>query len=691
MEQDSNIYARGSEWRKWDLHLHTNASDGEGTCADILTEAKAKGLSCIAVTDHHTFDNVDTMKELAAPVGITVISGVEFRTEYGKESVHMIGLFPDEYNGIKLTAGFLHDAILSPLGVSRSIIIENGRKSKPSASEEACFKEGMFQVQVEFKEAAKLIHKYGGLVTVHAGEKSNSIEGMKHAGKGESNTTIENALGTLKEELFKEGYIDICDMSNPKEAAFYLKKFAKPSITTSDAHKIKDVGVNACWIKADPTFQGLRQILIEPDRISYEEPDILQRIKLHPDKFVANLQVKRTATATMPEVWFDNIQLPINPGMVVIIGNKGSGKSAIADILALCANTTNEYMSFLTPSKFRMNKPYNRSKQIEASIQWADKSLTPLKTLDTNPDPTQPERVKYIPQNFLETICTTTDDRNFEDELKKIIFQYLQPSDRYGQNNLDEIIEYLTEESDKSCELIRKNISEINAKIINLESMLDPAYMTTLQNKKKYKQDQLSNTQMAKPVEVERPNAELDANAQAAKQEIDALITEIENTHKQIEQYTEFISVMRKNMQDLASVKENFNRLQIQINESLERYGEVLRANGIEIKSVMAIEYHPEIVDAAISKIESNIGNVSNDLYNEANGIVKQQEQRKLRLAELQKSLSEPERRYQEYLKLKQAWEKQIEDIVGTPEKEDTIKYYQAQIEYVEHHLHSNG
>lgn len=35
--------------------------------------------------------------------------------------------------------------------------------------------------------------------------------------------SIEDSLGPVKEELFNEGYIDICDITNPKEAIFYLK------------------------------------------------------------------------------------------------------------------------------------------------------------------------------------------------------------------------------------------------------------------------------------------------------------------------------------------------------------------------------------------------------------------------------------------------------------------------------------
>lgn len=374
---------QGSLWNKWDLHTHTDASDGKGSCQEILDEAKAKHVRCIAVTDHHTVANVDTMKSLAKSMDISVISGVEFRTEYGKASVHMIGLFPDKYNGLTLDAEFLKENVLNPLGITRTIMVQKGREclKQEGLPDDSYFKEGMFRVQVEFKKAANIIHQFGGLVTVHAGSKSNSIdEEMKHEGHSSKNVSIEDSLGPVKEELFKNGYIDICDLTKPKEASFYLNTFGKPSITTSDAHEINDVGSNACWIKADLTFEGLRQVLVEPERISFEEPEILNRIKKSPNKFIKSLEVGRISNATMPETWFKDIQIPLNFGLVAVIGNKGSGKSALTDIMALCADTTNQNWSFLTPSKFRLPKPYNRSKQTEASIQWFDDSHSAIKT-----------------------------------------------------------------------------------------------------------------------------------------------------------------------------------------------------------------------------------------------------------------------------------------------------------------------
>jgi len=122
-------YPKGSEWIKWDLHIHSNASDGKGTPKEIVEKAIEKGLSVIALTDHHTVKNIDEIKRIGQEKGLSVISGIEFRTEYGSKSVHIIGLFPDKYNGTPLTQSALHNMILSPLELSETHIISKGREN----------------------------------------------------------------------------------------------------------------------------------------------------------------------------------------------------------------------------------------------------------------------------------------------------------------------------------------------------------------------------------------------------------------------------------------------------------------------------------------------------------------------------------------------------------------------------------
>ena len=684
----------GSTWNMWDLHIHTDASDGKGTCHQILEEAKRKNISCIAVTDHHTVDNIDLMKTLAVPMGISVISGVEFRTEYGKSSVHMIGLFPDEYNGMKLDSEFLKENVLNPLGITRSKMIQKGREhlNEKDLPDDKYFKEGMFQVQVDFKDAANMIHKYGGLVTVHAGSKSNSIdEEMRHEGKKAKNVSIEDSLGPVKEELFNEGYIDICDLTKSKEADFYLKQFGKPSITTSDAHEVEEVGSNACWIKADLTFNGLRQILAEPERISFNEPNILSRLRKNPDKFIKSLQVRRTANATMSEIWFDNVSIPINPGLVAVIGNKGSGKSALTDIVALCANSAIQNWSFLTPSKFRMGKPFNRSKQTEASIMWNDDSHSAIKTLDMSSDITQPERVKYIPQNFLETLCTTEDDQQFEGELKKIIFQYLDSSQRFGLNDLDSIIDYLTQEVSASCNDIQSHIKLVNSEIINLEAMLIPTYKSKLENELKYKQEQLSNAQSAKPKEVIKPSLDDNPDTKKVKENIELTREKCKEITESLHKISGEREALVKVIQDISNSKERLDRLDTQIRSIKSEIYPLFEQNNLDLDSIINVSYHPELILSKLDdfKIHMSLINKELDETNPESLKSKYTIETK-KLEDLNKKLSTPELEYQKYLKDKQEWEKMLEDIIGTPEKDGTIKNLQARIDYIDHRLSSD-
>ena len=321
--------SRGSEWRKCDLHIHSTASDGTSTPQQLVDKAVDEKLDIIALTDHHTVDNIDEMKAYGTEKGITVISGIEFRTEYGQKSVHMIGLFPDFYNGIELTQSALYELILSPLNLTKTSIIMAGRNEHPDYNDDKAFREGLFHVQVDFKAAADLIHKYGGIVTVHAGGKDNSFdEEMKHEGKAEKNVSVADSLGPVKEKLLRY-YIDVCEVRNTRETVFYLGKWNKPCIAASDAHSASELARNYCWIKCDPSFEGIKQIIYEPKcrtRIQREKPEekfdylVIDRIEINHEDFGHQV-------------------IPFNERLNTIIGGRSSGKSVLLSCLArLCGD-----------------------------------------------------------------------------------------------------------------------------------------------------------------------------------------------------------------------------------------------------------------------------------------------------------------------------------------------------------------
>lgn len=72
-----------------DLHIHTTASDGSDTAAEILEKAVRAGLDVIAITDHDTIDGA--MSVTQAPPGLRYIRGIEFSCVCPGGKCHILG------------------------------------------------------------------------------------------------------------------------------------------------------------------------------------------------------------------------------------------------------------------------------------------------------------------------------------------------------------------------------------------------------------------------------------------------------------------------------------------------------------------------------------------------------------------------------------------------------------------------
>jgi len=111
----------------------------------------------------------------------------------------------------------------------------------------------------------------------------------------------------------------------------------KPCIAGSDAHKYGDYGKypsgKVTWIKADCTFEGLKQIIFEPkDRVRIQETNPLfdyQRPFFSEIEIVDNFKIFENQN-----LGFEAGKIPLNPSMVSIIGGRGEGKSILMDYFA---------------------------------------------------------------------------------------------------------------------------------------------------------------------------------------------------------------------------------------------------------------------------------------------------------------------------------------------------------------------
>lgn len=78
---------------KVDLHLHSTASDGQHTPAELVEMALARGLLVIAITDHESTEGVEPALEAAKGTGLEVIAGVEISTDIPKREAHLLGYY----------------------------------------------------------------------------------------------------------------------------------------------------------------------------------------------------------------------------------------------------------------------------------------------------------------------------------------------------------------------------------------------------------------------------------------------------------------------------------------------------------------------------------------------------------------------------------------------------------------------
>jgi predicted metal-dependent phosphoesterase TrpH len=73
--------------------MHTTASDGRLTPAELIERAAHAGLTTIAVTDHDTVQSVDEAMRLGAARGMRVVPGIEITSVHEGRDVHMLAYF----------------------------------------------------------------------------------------------------------------------------------------------------------------------------------------------------------------------------------------------------------------------------------------------------------------------------------------------------------------------------------------------------------------------------------------------------------------------------------------------------------------------------------------------------------------------------------------------------------------------
>ncbi len=90
--------------KKYDLHCHTSFSDGILSPEELVSRAKLKDVSVLAITDHDTLSSYERASTQAAKENLELVTGIEFSSEWSGIGVHIVGLNIDLNEPVLLKA-----------------------------------------------------------------------------------------------------------------------------------------------------------------------------------------------------------------------------------------------------------------------------------------------------------------------------------------------------------------------------------------------------------------------------------------------------------------------------------------------------------------------------------------------------------------------------------------------------------
>ncbi len=307
----------GLRFKKLDLHLHTPASrcfgDKSVTPEAIIAEAKAKGLSGIAVTDHNSGDWVDLVKAAAEPANLVVFPGVEITCAGGTSGIHLIALFDPQRGKVDI------ETLLGALGL------------RPNQ-----FGDITTVVERSPMDVAKIIHDRGGLaVLAHADSSKGALEDMR----GEQRTLllkspfISAAEGTDFQNAQKKGthkrVVDVLDGTDPVYARHLAVYQASdnPTGLGDGKHGLAGIGTRCSFFKLDLiNLDGLRQCFVDPEVRIRQDFEFTSSV--YP--YISNINVKGG--------FLDGVEAKFHSGLNSILGAKGTGKSLLIEFLRFALN-----------------------------------------------------------------------------------------------------------------------------------------------------------------------------------------------------------------------------------------------------------------------------------------------------------------------------------------------------------------
>jgi ABC-type lipoprotein export system ATPase subunit len=693
---------RGSQWKKWDLHVHTpasvvqhfgNAQEDETWETYICAlEALPPEIKVIGINDYFFLDGyrrVITAKkagrlsnlDLVLPAVELRISSFAGNQELRKVNYHVI--FSNE-----LTPDQIEVFFLRKLGVEFKLddgkiwrgdvchldgLIELGKAIKKSTPESK--RPSKPDLQVGFSHAAFSLEQVWEAIdqTIFEGKAITAV------GLAEwSQMRWDGGSAAIKKDIINRADLVFTASPSPTDYQDRLAQLRQQQVNTrlldcSDAHfyahsdQPNRLGNVFSWLKADLTFRGLRRVVqCFDDRVFIDDvgsmPPKLEKVQKHQVKYIRSIEIRKKSDSSLDEIWFD-CEIPINYDLAAIIGNQGNGKSALTDIIALCGNTKTDDFSFLNVDKFCDKQ--NKAREFEATLTWEDGVRT-TRVLDESVQETDFERVRYVPQGFFEAVTNETVVREggqFYGEIKKAVFSHIAESDRLGYTDLDTLIRFRTREHNRGLSILRQELADLNSQIVALEKACAPREVERLRKEIETKKAEIKAHKSTKPSEVVEPSESVETNAQ-----IEELRERENDIQSDIDHAKEDLKLSKKRRAFLELKKQAVENEHRRLQGFVGKLQKDLRQEGFEIAAGQLIwsEINTKPLTDAINEFTRKITEIDQQIDPEVRNSLAQQVQKLREQREaLESELEKVSKAYQAYRTKLTEWQADLNELHG--------------------------
>jgi hypothetical protein len=449
---------QGSQWRRWDPHVHLpgtlfNDQFGELTVAEALNTLASRepGIEVICVTDYYTTASFRRATEAWSDGAGTsirlMIPNVELRLDIPTTSgkgVNLHLLCPaEEANELDRFVGaldFTSGGRLYRADADGLIALGRAFREDPQLDRESALLAGAMQFKVNFEALRKQYE-------ADAWAKRNCLIAIA-GGQGDGSSGLRTADGafTARRQSI-EAFAHIIFTSSPQQIAFWSGKGAdnierltevyggeKLCIHGSDAHDQEHLGVpdedRFTWLKGDPSFETLRMSCLSPQSRAHIG-------STPPTTGHGHDRISRISVNS-PQ-WFAAGSVPVNPGLVAIIGARGSGKTALADLIAAGAGSDQPFSN--VASFVRRAGSLLRSSVAE--VEWSHGETTKCDFAnEADQFVDVPRAVRYLSQQFVERLCAAdgvSDDLLVE--IERVVFNAWPVEQRQGSTSFQELLD----------------------------------------------------------------------------------------------------------------------------------------------------------------------------------------------------------------------------------------------------------